>query len=180
MIEIDEKTYCARHPKVETNLRCASCDTFICPKCLVTTPVGMKCRDCSAQKGNTLFTLSPLNMACAIGAGLLLGAVAGWCVEFSIGFFMIFLAFAYGGFAGEMIMRAAGRKRGVRMEIIAGVAMVVGAIGGRLFVTALFLASSGHPGSLLEPIRDLVIPSPIPLITIIVIIASAISRIRYI
>ncbi len=66
----------------------------------------------------------------ASAIGLLFGMVAGWGVEL-LGFFMLFVAVAYGTFAGEMILRAAGRKRGRRMELIAGVALAVGAIGGQ-------------------------------------------------
>ena len=42
--EIDFK--CARHPSVETTLRCGRCETPICPRCLVHTPVGARCPDC--------------------------------------------------------------------------------------------------------------------------------------
>lgn len=165
---------CPRHPKVETNLRCASCGVPICPKCLIQTPVGMKCRECGTQRGGALFTPSLGNAASASVTGLLFGAVAGWGVAF-LGFFTLFLAVAYGTFAGEMILRAAGRKRGVKMELIAGIALAVGAIGGRMIVAAI-------PPSFgaVRSIVDLVIPSPIPLISLAIAVASAVGRIRYI
>ena len=78
MAQSEPITTCARHPKVETNLRCASCGTPICPKCLVQTPVGMKCRECGTQRGGVLFTLSPGQAASALAVGLLFGVVAGW------------------------------------------------------------------------------------------------------
>jgi len=39
-------TYCRRHPKIETGLRCARCDTPICPRCMVYSSVGLRCPDC--------------------------------------------------------------------------------------------------------------------------------------
>lgn len=42
--------YCGRHPKVVTRLRCGRCETPICPKCMVYTPAGARCRDCSRNK----------------------------------------------------------------------------------------------------------------------------------
>jgi len=174
MGETESITTCARHPKVKTALRCASCGVPICPKCLVPTPVGMKCRECGTQRGGALFSPSLGNAAVASVIGLLFGAVAGWGVE-SLGFFTLFVAVAYGTFAGEMILRAASRKRGVKMEIIAGVTIAVGAIGGRMVVAAI-------PPSLgsLSSIVDLVVPSPIPLISLGIAVASAVGRIRYI
>jgi len=74
-----------------------------------------------------------------------------------------------------MILRAASRKRGLRMELIAGTALAVGAIGGRMAVAAI-PPSMGPIGSVI----DLVIPTPIPLIALGIAVASAVGRIRYI
>ena len=37
--------YCAKHRRTPTNVRCGSCDTPICPDCLVFGPLGQRCRD---------------------------------------------------------------------------------------------------------------------------------------
>lgn len=147
--------------------------------------MGMKCRECGLQHGGVLFTLSPGQAASALAVGLVFGVVAGWGVAFqsSFGFFMVFLAVAYGTFAGEMILRASGRKRGIKMEVLAGVVLAVGAIGGRMVVAALLIRASGGirpPLGVLDVIVHLVFPSPIPLISLIIAIASAVGRIRYI
>ena len=119
-------------------------------------------------------------MASAVGLGA--GAVAGLAVQFNLGFFTLFLALAYGAFAGQMILRVSGRKRGVRMEIIAGVAMAVGAAAARL-VAAPTLHSMGNahpPWGVFTVLLDLVVPSPIPLIALVIVVVAAVSRIRYI
>jgi membrane associated rhomboid family serine protease len=41
---------CYRHPKRETGVSCSNCGRPICPDCMTTTPVGMRCPECSAQK----------------------------------------------------------------------------------------------------------------------------------
>jgi len=154
---------------------------YICPDCLVTTPVGAKCRSCASQKGNRLFTLTPLQALAGIATGLLAGAVAGWGVEFG-GIFRLFIAFAYGGFAGDMIMRAAGRTRGTKMEILAGVSITVGALAGRLILAATILFDPNQvrpPHGILAILTALVYPSPILLIAVIITVAAAVSRIRY-
>src|SRR5262245_41825997 len=48
---------CARHPEVETALRCSRCDTPICPRCLIQTPVGARCRDCARLARSPVYTM---------------------------------------------------------------------------------------------------------------------------
>ena len=38
---------CYRHPKELTNLRCGKCDRPICHRCVVMSPAGTRCRECS-------------------------------------------------------------------------------------------------------------------------------------
>jgi len=41
---------CYRHPSRETNVACSNCGKPICPDCMTSTPVGMRCPDCARQK----------------------------------------------------------------------------------------------------------------------------------
>jgi membrane associated rhomboid family serine protease len=41
---------CYRHPNRETGVSCSNCGRPICPDCMTTTPVGMRCPECSRQK----------------------------------------------------------------------------------------------------------------------------------
>jgi membrane associated rhomboid family serine protease len=41
--------YCYRHPDRETNVSCSRCDRPICGDCMTSTPVGMRCPECSGQ-----------------------------------------------------------------------------------------------------------------------------------
>ena len=44
-------TRCAEHPDVETGLRCGRCETPICPKCMIMTPVGARCESVFHKSG---------------------------------------------------------------------------------------------------------------------------------
>jgi membrane associated rhomboid family serine protease len=41
---------CYRHPNRETGVRCSNCERPICPDCMISTPVGMRCPECARQR----------------------------------------------------------------------------------------------------------------------------------
>ncbi len=41
---------CYRHPSRETGVSCSNCGRPICPDCMTTTPVGMRCPECSRER----------------------------------------------------------------------------------------------------------------------------------
>src|SRR5262245_37835791 len=41
---------CYRHPSRETGVSCSSCGRPICPDCMTSTPVGMRCPECARQR----------------------------------------------------------------------------------------------------------------------------------
>jgi membrane associated rhomboid family serine protease len=41
---------CYRHASRETGVSCSNCGRPICPDCMTTTPVGMRCPECSKQR----------------------------------------------------------------------------------------------------------------------------------
>ncbi|MGI8801565.1 MAG: rhomboid family intramembrane serine protease [Solirubrobacteraceae bacterium] len=41
---------CYRHPSRDTRVACSNCDRPICPDCMTTSPVGMRCPECAKQK----------------------------------------------------------------------------------------------------------------------------------
>jgi membrane associated rhomboid family serine protease len=43
---------CYRHPGRETNVSCSMCARPICPDCMISTPVGMRCPECAKQRTN--------------------------------------------------------------------------------------------------------------------------------
>jgi membrane associated rhomboid family serine protease len=73
---------CYRHPGRETGVRCSNCDRPICPDCMTTTSVGMRCPECARQRtkvrgmpsvgGDPVVTyaLIAINVVVALGAFL--------------------------------------------------------------------------------------------------------------
>jgi len=118
---------CARHPDIETDLRCGKCLQPICPKCVVQTPVGARCPKCAALKKLPVFEISTIFYIRAIAAGLATAAVAGAIWKFIPlgGFFLFFIALVVGYVIGEAVSIAANRKRGPGLQIIAGISVVV-------------------------------------------------------
>jgi membrane associated rhomboid family serine protease len=44
---------CYRHPRRETGVSCSNCGRPICPDCMTTTSVGMRCPECAGQRTQT-------------------------------------------------------------------------------------------------------------------------------
>jgi len=100
---------------------------------MVVTPVGMKCPDCGTNRGGNLFTVRPERLVLAGIAALIAGVVAG-LIGTIAGFFVFFVSVPYGYFAGSVILKASGMKRGQKMEILAGAGMVLGGLAYRIIL----------------------------------------------
>ncbi len=50
MSAVESETVCYRHPSRETAVGCSNCGRPICTECMTSTPVGMRCPECSKQK----------------------------------------------------------------------------------------------------------------------------------
>ena len=78
---------CYRHPDRETGVACSNCGRPICPDCMTTTSVGMRCPECARQRTRVTraggratepvltYVLIGINVAVALG-GFLSGASA--------------------------------------------------------------------------------------------------------
>jgi hypothetical protein len=89
---------------------------------MVSGPVGVRCRDCGRQNQDQIMRGSPrqylLGTLCAFGSALLLG----WLSHFLV----FWLGSVYGYLVGEATLRGGGRKRGLGMQVVAGLAAAVG------------------------------------------------------
>jgi hypothetical protein len=122
---------CAKHPKVETALSCGRCATPICPSCAVSGAVGMLCPSCGSNRSSHLYEVNQGRFALAGVIGLAAGTVVGLITQMVSGTFILFLLFAasaVGGAVGELILRLTGRKRGPKVEFLAGLSVVGGAL----------------------------------------------------
>ncbi len=117
---------CARDPGVQTALRCSRCDTPICPKCMIQTPVGARCRDCARIARSPVYSLSTTDTAKAAGAaiagGVAMGLVWGFVLlPFSFGFLSIFVGAGLGWAFTRLMEAVTRRKRG---PVVVGLAFM--------------------------------------------------------
>ena len=77
---------CYRHPNRETGVRCSNCERPICPDCMTTTPVGMRCPECARQRtsvhtirsstGEPALTYLLIGLNVLVGLGAVLGGAS--------------------------------------------------------------------------------------------------------
>ncbi len=121
---------CARHPQVETGLACGRCETPICPRCMVMTDVGARCRTCAPRRKLPQFEIGPLyllrGIAAAAVAGAALGALWGLILPGGFaGFFVIFIGLGLGYGAAESVSLATNRKAGPPLQIAAALGVAL-------------------------------------------------------
>ncbi|MBI2165838.1 MAG: hypothetical protein HYU29_05480 [Chloroflexi bacterium] len=160
---------CATHPGIETVLTCSKCDKPICPRCLVQTPVGARCRGCAGLRRIPTYELTApyfLRGALAgLGTALATGGLAGlvlrllWPIPFMVWIVPIGLILL-GSLLGEAISLATNRKRGPLLVVTAVVCLLV----------SYFLLELLTPGLLL---RD-----PFVLLGLLIALFTAASPLR--
>lgn len=126
----EEAIFCARHPRVETVLRCGTCGTPICPRCLVQTPVGAKCPTCAKVSKLPTFNVTPVFFARAMTAALVAGIGIGLLWAFALGstrfgLFAIFAGIILGTVMAEAVSLSANRKRGLGLQICAALGVIL-------------------------------------------------------
>ncbi len=157
---------CATHPDVETNLRCGKCGKPICPRCMVQTPVGARCRECAKLYKLPTYHVSTMYYLRAIGTAVGMGAVGGviwWLVDIFLFFYIgLILAVGIGYVIGELVSISVNRKRSPWLAGIAGGGVVIS------YVVSIFL-----PGGLIIGLRIL-----FDLLAVAVGIYIAVTRLR--
>lgn len=124
-------SYCAAHPDVETGLSCTRCGKYICPRCMVQTPVGARCRDCGRVQRSPVFDVSPRQYVVAAGVAVTVGVVTGMAWGFLLAvigwiFFLPWLlAMGVGYVIGEAVSASVNRKRGTGLATVTAVGVIV-------------------------------------------------------
>lgn len=167
---------CSCRRRAETYLRCARCEAPICPDCQIIAPAGMLCRACASLRQSPLFQVSAGSLLIASLACLAAAMFGGWLlvtVGMRFGFFGFFIASFYGIAVAEVALRTTGRKRGPKIEVLAGLSAGVGILAGAALAVM--------------PLGNLLIPflvhrylmNPFFYIYLVVAVVSAVNRVRY-
>lgn len=165
---------CARHPSVETELACGKCETPICPRCLVQTPVGARCPTCANVRKLPQYQISTAFLArgfgAGIGAGVALGLVWGAVLPFSP--FLLFaalLGLGLGYAVGEAVSFATNRKAGPPLQAAAALGVLVA-----FLVRGAILASAIRGIDLQDVLRN----DPFGWVVVLLAAVVAIGRVR--
>jgi hypothetical protein len=122
---------CTFHPGVETEVRCAECERPICPKDMIPTPVGYKCKDCAKPARSQYMVVKPGQLLRAIFVGGAVGIGCGIALAF-IPFGGILMGFVWGALTAEATRRASGGHREWAVGIVAVGAILLGGAAGWL------------------------------------------------
>ncbi|MER3397852.1 MAG: hypothetical protein C4315_07855 [Chloroflexota bacterium] len=181
---------CATHPEVETYLRCGRCGRPICPRCLVQTPVGARCRDCARPQRLPTFELGApgyLKLV-PVGLGAVILAGVAWAVvlplSLRLGLLGILAGAAIGYLVGEAVTLAFNRKRATLLAVTAGLSVVLGFLMSPGFRSWFVQLQAGRGVDLLAPLGS-VLPTllglllnPLALVGVVLATVVAVSRVR--
>jgi hypothetical protein len=134
---------CVKHPQRETYLRCGKCNDPICPRCMVTTPVGARCGACAQIRKLPQYDVGFRLVAASALGGLVVSA-AGWYVLSFIPLFRFFAAVFLGIAVGDVVSRLARRRSNTVLIAVAIVDIVAG------WIVAEGIASGGDAGWILS------------------------------
>lgn len=101
-------TFCAKHPTVETSLRCNRCEKYICVKCAVKTPTGYRCKECVRSQQKVFETAEWVDYIPGFLVTGVLSTIASVGMSFVgfIGFYGFFLSFIAAPFLAGLIAEA--------------------------------------------------------------------------
>jgi membrane associated rhomboid family serine protease len=136
---------CYRHPGRETNVSCSNCGRPICPDCMTSTPVGMRCPECARQKTQVRHSQGMASRSDAPATYVLIGlCVAAYVVEVAGG--SGGLRGATGSISVDFGLFAAGVADGEPYRIITSAFLHAGIFHLAINMFALYIL-----GTILEP-----------------------------
>lgn len=133
---------CSFHPGVETEVSCAECGRYICPKDMKLTPVGYKCPVCAKPAKGQYTYMKPRQALYGVLAGLA-AAFAGVFVLATLRISFFILALVWGMLVGEAVRRGSGGHRGMGPALIGSACVLVAGFVGGLDLLGTFLGVAG-------------------------------------
>jgi hypothetical protein len=131
--EVIKTRPCANHPQVETVVSCGRCDKPLCPRCMIYTPVGVRCRDCAQLRRLPQYTLTPRVYARVLPTAAALALICGFLLSL-VPRLSLLAGVVVGVVVGEVLRRVSGYKQGRVLQVIAGATVVVGILSSNVFL----------------------------------------------
>ena len=131
--EVVKTRPCANHPQVETVVSCGRCDKPLCPRCMIYTPVGVRCRDCAQLRRLPQYTLTPRVYARVLPTAAALALICGFLLSL-VPRLSLLAGVVVGVVVGEVLRRVSGYKQGRVLQVIAGATVVVGILSSNVFL----------------------------------------------
>lgn len=167
---------CVNHPGTLTALACGKCGVYICPRCMVFTPVGVRCRDCAQLRKLPQFDVSVTTLAIAGGVGFGVAFVC-WFVALHVFLFAWLLAIFIGIAVGEVTSRLARRRVSRTLEVAVGADIVLGFLAAR-FVEFVSVPGVGLPQRQATPLTIAALNDPFALLMLGLAVVVAVTRLR--
>ncbi len=116
---------CVNHPRRETMVHCGKCDRPICVRCMIQTPVGMRCRECAQLRRLPQFDVDAPLLARSATGGVAASTLA-WLLVAYVSYLSFFAAILV-GFAVAAAMSPLAKRRTSRpLEVVAVSSVVAG------------------------------------------------------
>ena len=116
MTAAPEQHTCVNHPRAETAVACGKCGVYLCPRCMVFAPVGVRCRSCAQLRKLPQFDVKLQYMGVASAAALG-AATLGWMLAVRVYFLAGLIAIGVGLAVGELASRLARRRVNRALEV---------------------------------------------------------------
>ncbi len=124
---------CVNHPRTSTVVACGKCGAYICPRCMVFTPVGVRCRPCAQLRKAPQFQVDLTRFVAATVVAIAASA-ACWWFTLQQTFFAWVLSIALGLIVGEMVTRITRRRANRALQFAVGASIVAGYLVARGFL----------------------------------------------
>src|SRR5437764_2631932 len=109
--EVVETRPCANHPQVQTVVSCGRCDKPLCPRCMIYTPVGVRCRDCAQLRRLPQYTLTPRVYVRVLPIAAALALICGFLLSL-VPRLGLLAGIVIGFLVGDVLRRVSGYKQG--------------------------------------------------------------------
>jgi hypothetical protein len=177
--EVVETRPCANHPQVQTVVSCGRCDKPLCPRCMIYTPVGVRCRDCAQLRRLPQYTLTPRVYARVLPTAAALALTCGFLLSLvpRLGLLAgIVIGVLIGVLVSDALGRVSGYKRGRTMQAIAGATVIVSILSSNVILVVRALGVDHLIDAISSGLAPPAVASSIP--GILIGIYAAIQRLR--